>query len=215
MSKFTDAVITVIKSYFETGDQPTAAQFAAFIDAVQQGIEEHDHAGLGDGDAGSVGTGVIGATEIADRTRKFVVSPVGGWNATDSADLVVSTPGLTLLDGRVCYAAGGFHCPQDLGSLTSVKALIIPSGTGNVYSEHTANYAAVGEVYNTHTETVAFATSAVTLNEFEAIQALSLASLAAGDVVNVWFRRDGTHASDTVNAIVYFLGWIVEYTADS
>jgi hypothetical protein len=61
--KFTDAVVVTLKEYFETGDQPTQAQFAALIDRIQEGIEEHQHDSTGDGD----GTGILnGPITMAD-----------------------------------------------------------------------------------------------------------------------------------------------------
>ena len=59
MSRFTDAVKAALKSYFETGDQPTESQFAEVFDRTQEGIQEHGHtasggAGTGTGDAGPV-----------------------------------------------------------------------------------------------------------------------------------------------------------------
>lgn len=63
MAKFTDAIVTTLKGHFNAGDQPTEAQFAGWIDAIQQGIEEHNHDGTGDGDGvASIGiTGITGA----------------------------------------------------------------------------------------------------------------------------------------------------------
>jgi len=53
MSKFNNGVVTTLKSYFNAGDQPTEAQFAELIQDIQNGIDEHDHAGLLDGDGKS------------------------------------------------------------------------------------------------------------------------------------------------------------------
>ena len=60
MSKFTDAIKAGLKAYFQTDDIPTEAQFAEWIDAIQNGIQEHEHlaaggAGTGTGDAAQVG----------------------------------------------------------------------------------------------------------------------------------------------------------------
>jgi hypothetical protein len=53
MAKFTDTIIAALKAYFETGDAPTAAQFAELIDDIHAGFEEHEHpvsaAATGDG----------------------------------------------------------------------------------------------------------------------------------------------------------------------
>lgn len=50
MAKLTDARVAILKGYFNAGDQPTEAQFAVLIAAIQEGIEEHDHDATGDGD---------------------------------------------------------------------------------------------------------------------------------------------------------------------
>lgn len=66
MSKFTDTIKAALKAYFETGDTPTEAQFAEWIDAIQAGIQEHDHAGVGGGDAAPITpAGLPAATETA------------------------------------------------------------------------------------------------------------------------------------------------------
>lgn len=84
MSKFTDAVVTTLKAYFETDDEPTEAQFAEWIDKIQQGIEEHDHLGVGDGDTAKIdhGAGLSGLTDddhtqylLVDGTRLESVAP--------------------------------------------------------------------------------------------------------------------------------------------
>lgn len=59
MSKFTDALTTTLTGFFDAGDQPTAAQFAQLILAIQEGIEEHDHDGTGDGDGITTLAGVL------------------------------------------------------------------------------------------------------------------------------------------------------------
>ncbi|KKL14356.1 hypothetical protein LCGC14_2516480 [marine sediment metagenome] len=90
MSKFTDAIKTTLKSYFEKGDQPSAAQFAAWIDAIQEGIEEHQHlgtggAGSGTGDAASLMPVVDGATTVG-YARSIAANDVGATAKTIIAD---------------------------------------------------------------------------------------------------------------------------------
>jgi hypothetical protein len=65
LAKLTDAIVVALKGYFETGDAPTEAQFITLINAIQEGIEEHDHAGLGDGDAANVVNAWIANDTIA------------------------------------------------------------------------------------------------------------------------------------------------------
>lgn len=67
MAKYTDAIRDNIIAAFNAGDQPTEAQFTNWITRIQQGIEEHDHAGGGDGDGvanliGPTGVGCAPAT---------------------------------------------------------------------------------------------------------------------------------------------------------
>ena len=59
MSKFTTQVQKDLRSYFEAGDKPTEAQWHAWIQAIQDGIESHEHkssggCGSGTGDAAPV-----------------------------------------------------------------------------------------------------------------------------------------------------------------
>lgn len=70
MSKFTDAIKAGLKAYFETGDTPTEAQFAEWIDAIQDGIQEHLHkstggAASGTGDAARIGADALLVTDEA------------------------------------------------------------------------------------------------------------------------------------------------------
>jgi len=56
MSKFDDTKVTAIEAKFEDGDIPSDSDFALFITAVRDGIQEHEHvttggAGEGTGDA--------------------------------------------------------------------------------------------------------------------------------------------------------------------
>ena len=68
MAKFDDTKVTELKSYFETGDQPTEAQFGEIFDAIHEGIEQHDHAGAGGGDAAQISTAEV-ANDAIDDTK--------------------------------------------------------------------------------------------------------------------------------------------------
>jgi len=72
MSKFTDAIVTALKLYFEDGDYPTEAQFAELIDDIQAGIEEHDHQGAGDGDAAAIDQSGLSLTSAGTASGKAV-----------------------------------------------------------------------------------------------------------------------------------------------
>lgn len=59
MAKFDDAIRNTLITYFQTGDQPTQAQFTEWITRLQEGIEDHDHDGTGDGDGIATLGGVL------------------------------------------------------------------------------------------------------------------------------------------------------------
>ena len=90
MTKFTDLIRDGIKADFNTGDQPTQADFHDWIDAIQQGIEEHDHSGTGDGDGvnnlvGPVGIGCAPGANLEVRNNAsgswvFLTTDAGGVN---------------------------------------------------------------------------------------------------------------------------------------
>lgn len=53
MTKFNDALVAALQNYFETGDKPTEAQYAEWIQAIQDGIEEHTHVSTGGAETGT------------------------------------------------------------------------------------------------------------------------------------------------------------------
>jgi len=130
MGKFTSAVASALKSYFETGDKPTQAQFGEWIDAILAGIQEHGHvatggAGTGTGDAGRIAySGLIlpSTFRIVSPTNAPYSTIQAAINAASSDDILLIGPGtytenvtisknLTLLGlGRVAtpkWASGG------------------------------------------------------------------------------------------------------------
>lgn len=76
MTKLTDARLAALKALYETGDTPSEANFATVFDYIQGGIESHDHAGLGDGDAATIAETGIGSLVVALSKRQ-------GGSATD------------------------------------------------------------------------------------------------------------------------------------
>jgi hypothetical protein len=121
MGKFTDVVVATLKAYFETGDTPTEGQFSALIDAIQQGIEEHVHTGLGDGEAAKLDQAGMGLSSAADasgeavREDEFVQEHnTDGTHSDISANQVLLTPQAGIADdneGDVWYdnTQMGFH----------------------------------------------------------------------------------------------------------
>jgi len=151
----------------------------------------------------------VTAAKIANRTRKLFVP------AQHTDDSVNDTTGVDLVDGASDSAMGHFTVPSDFVSDMTVKAVIYPAGTGNVYSSHTAYLGAAGEAIGTHTVATGNQAVAVTANQYSVIQSLALVDAAAGDYIFVSYLRAGGNALDTVGAAVHMMGFLVEYTADS
>ena len=86
------------------------------------------------------------------------------------------------------FAGGGnelfeFDVPDDFGSVDSLVVNIIPTATDAAHDiDLASSYGATGEACNTHTETNNVLTYALTLNQFFALNLLTVfANLAAGD----------------------------------
>lgn len=108
--------------------------------------------------------------------------------------------------------------PDDFVSFTSVKAVFITLGTGNMYWTLNADYAADGEPRTTHTDLPAKAAKAVaatyTIYAQEPTNPLTLVNLAAGDYLGLSFDRQGSSALDTIDQVVNLLGLLFTYTAN-
>ena len=90
--------------------------------------------------------------------------------------------------------------------------IVFPEATGDLRRTITTNFCAQGEVYNTHTDSIAAGVQAVTLNEREQIDiTAALTGASPGDLVGVQFLRDAlTSALDTVEDIVNYAGILLE-----
>jgi len=170
--------------------------------------------------AGNVAFQLIVPALVTDRTRKFFVPALGGYNDTDVADIVHNEiQGIPFPDAKDCSGFGQFMVPEDFVSDMTVTVVIIPIGTGDVYSRNRIEYSACGEASSTHSDFIpgggGLAAVAVTATERECIQEVTLANEAIGDLMSCLYQRDGTDILDTIGATVKLLGWIVEYIADS
>jgi len=113
---------------------------------------------------------------------------------------------------------GAFVVPTDFVSGMTATAVIVDSGGGggNFWLGSDASYSADTEAWNTNTATFADAAVAAPANGIigEVCQ-MALAGIAVGDSVELEFKRTGGHGSDTSTDGLIFMGWIIEYTADS
>jgi len=120
-----------------------------------------------------------------------------------------------MLDAMTTDVWQTFMIPSDVVTITSASILVIPNGTGDIYWECSTNAGKVcsSEDYQTHTDSIAANTDAVTQNEIECINILAaLTNSLGGDLVGLKFTRLGAHASDTIGGTVHYLGVLIEGT---
>lgn len=116
MPKFTDLIRDAIIANFEAGDQPTAANFAEWILAIQEGIELHDHSGTGDGDGANNLVGPVGiGIAPTDTLHVLTATSWAGFLLENQEVNANASYMLTLKSraGAVCVAndyIGGFQC---------------------------------------------------------------------------------------------------------
>lgn len=151
------------------------------------------------------------ADKHTDRTRKIWV-PVS--YATDGMSLFGSYAMGQMTDGNTRNCAGTITVPADFVSSGVMKCHVTPISTGNLRYEVRAMYAANGQSYATHTNVGGAQTQALSNGIMFELPSLSLASLAAGDVIGLRIERDGGNALDTMGTSVYCPGFLFEYTAD-
>jgi hypothetical protein len=126
---------------------------------------------------------------------------------------------IRLADGSAQYAYGTIRIPSGFVSLVGAYIVLIPSGTGNLAWWINTDFAAAGEAYNTHSDSMGSGGSpqitAVTADKIEEIDVSdALTGIAAGDYGGCFFKREGANESDTVGAAVGVMHLIIKYTAE-
>lgn len=95
-----------------------------------------------------------------------------------------------------------FKCPHDYASITNAEFIVI-TDTGGATEDYdiTSDYGAVGEAYNTHSESNTTSTYNITTNQLFAVDISGiLSSLAANDYVGVAVKNN------EATGILYVLG---------
>jgi len=161
----------------------------------------------------------IDDTKITDRDREFLVQPVECVVAAASA-VRTSRYGWPLADAVDTECFGAFKVPADFdGIFMSVTPVFVPNAAGggnSVLITNNAEFGAVGEAPDTHTDT-----SGAVLSPIGAVVIMHLADIALNpdvaveDYVTLRLFRDGDGAGDNYANTLFFMGWWVEYTADS
>lgn len=95
MSKITNAQVTLLKGFFDAGDQPTSAQFGDAIEALQEANDEHDHCGVAAGDGLQALGSTAGPLTVTIANNGLHVLDTG-----NDHDLII-TPGTNLSADRI------------------------------------------------------------------------------------------------------------------
>jgi hypothetical protein len=161
-----------------------------------------------------------GADKHIDVTRELFILATTGYIEAGSmvghANQGVVRGGANEDAPVVCHL---MKVPDDFVSFLSLKAVwVSPAISGNMYWRIDANYGASGEESVTYQEEGTYGTTATggenIINVQEPANPLSLAGLAKGDYLGLRFRREGSHASDTLDAVVDLFGLLFTYTAE-
>ena len=158
-------------------------------------------------------------TYLANRTRRLWVPATECENVTDGTYENQVAQGWEMVDNKICACYGHFRLPADYSSGINITPVVIPNGTGDVYARMEAAYGAIGEAYNVHTYNRGYTQiTGAAANETDELSEIALTTWAFAptnaDYLCITFLRDSTGISDSVNATVYFVGWVVIYTAD-
>lgn len=151
------------------------------------------------------------------RARTFIVQVDGAYNETDGTRINRNdSRGFAFADSKRCGAYGSFGMPGDYVSSMNVYPLFISAGAGDIFAGYTISYGAQAEDYDNHSDSDAVG-AALTMLGADKINlpiGINLTAQAAGDYVQLYEWRDATNIADTENATVYFVGWMVAYTAE-
>lgn len=162
---------------------------------------------------------VHGAAQHTNRTRTIEIPAGGGWVpiGTFGLDIMPGWWGDSNADAPV--ASFLFKVPDGFVSFTKIEAKWLANvAAGNMRWKLEVQYGAAGELYATHSDTPAYGQTAtggaMIQNVQEPANPLTLANLALGDNLGIRFRREGSHALDTLDVPAYILSIIFTYVAD-
>lgn len=147
--------------------------------------------------------------------ERFLVQPLRrqGPGLPDEATWYLST-GLFMQDGQLTEGYGYFVVPEGANCGLTVKAVVVPGSTGNIYIVGNAAWGGIGEVYNTHRINGSPAAVAVLDGRYNAVLEMDLGAEASpGDVVLLEFARYGGDKEDQLGKYAYLVGWMVEYVS--
>lgn len=116
-------------------------------------------------------------------------------------------------DNVITACNSEFRVPDDFVTNGTLKAVIVPNGSGDVRFQLAVWFAQDNEGAQTHMIVNAMGVETVVIGQIEVLSTLPIAltNLAVGDYVASWFNRGAQDPLDTVNASIVFLGFLFEY----
>ena len=213
-----DSTIEVSEGSLQLKDSGiTLAKLASGVtDELVTNGDAHNHEG---GDGGTLGSGAI-----TNRTRKFLApaftSKVAGASTyyhRGDYTILDSVVGVPLPDTKDVETGSNFVVPEDHVSNLQVSAIVVAKASGNISCSMDVLYSGIdaAEEIDTHGTELEDQAIALTVNRAKKITTVGLSDAQAGDIVSVEFNRDATLSADTINNVVFLMGFLVEYTADS
>lgn len=173
----------------------------------------------------------VGTDQIENRTRRFWIPALLGWNNSEDTIIHLSrptvgvsaaAPTITLPDGDFCTAFGRGVIPSDWNTAsataTSTAILLAASGGGNISRTNGVTLGECGQHLQSHVMSTGQGAEAMDSNEdhYSCVGQVTMDDpVTTDDILSVHLQRHGSAAEDTVNNAVYMLGWIIEYPADS
>lgn len=203
--------------------------------------EDHDHDGSPTQKLAQANTHESPDTDAATTSLHHTLgtganqAAAGNHTHTAQSVFIPHNPALSVINGGYTVAAANNYGDYPGGSLssgakrgaafsgylhaapTAVYVVVIPrGGTGNLAWFTTADFAASGEAYTTHSDSQGSdgtpQTTAVTSDQITQIDVTgSFTDAAAGDYFGLVFVRDGDDAADTVGSNVDILGLRIAY----
>jgi len=158
----------------------------------------------------------IEAINIQNRERTFWCDALSGIGPGATEPAWQEGIGWEFVADDTTSGYGAFTVPDDFTSDLKIRAVIVDSGgdSGTIRIRNNAQYGQ-GVDYSTYlgkttTETIAAPATTIKaeVTELEPTPII-------GDFFLMEFDRYGDHEDDTSTDTIYFLGWIIEYQADS
>jgi hypothetical protein len=157
-------------------------------------------------------TGHVSSGMIADVTREILHPCHVGYNITDSTDIIRGEKGIEFPDSKKCRASVQFYLPRTFSTGMSVRPLWIAGATGLAFMYTRISFGATGESWDNTQDITAYdqapSVAADELTDGGENFSTALGGETIGDFVTCYVERDAAHASDTLSASIFFVGFL-------